>query len=85
MSKVLITNPAHDDITKYLYIWSRPIKDMAEEKCQKVVELVFEQVTRKNVESYITKMQPKLVIFHGHGNEDEICGFGKMRFWSKLA
>lgn len=75
--KILITNPAHDDITRYLFEYSRPIISLAENKGHIVHEITFQGVNKKNVEKFITKQNPKLIIFHGHGATDKICGFEK--------
>ena len=77
MTGILITNPAHDDVTTYLFHWSREIKELAEAKFRSVKEFMQKDVTRSNIESYIRKANPKFVIFHGHGNYDQICGFEK--------
>lgn len=76
MAKILITNPAHDDITEYLYIWSRSVVRIAEERGHMIKEIHAEDVTKREIENFLKKQKPDFVIFHGHGADDCICGFG---------
>ena len=76
MAKILITNPAHDDITHYLHVWSRQTIARAESGGHKVLKIERENVNRKNIEKFISRQKPELIVFHGHGTDDCIFGFG---------
>ena len=52
MAKILITNPAHDDITHYLHVWSRQTIARAESGGHKVLKIERENVNRKNIEKF---------------------------------
>jgi hypothetical protein len=77
MSRILITNPAHDDATRYLFQYSKPIISLAKSKGYDVKEFSFGEVKKNEIESFILKQNPKLIIFHGHGSNDSISGFEK--------
>ncbi len=75
MVKCLITRPNHDKVTCYLFAWSKNI--LIEEYPQNIQFLKVEEkdVTKTNVESYLKKQNPRVVLFNGHGNDSLICGF----------
>lgn len=73
--KMLITRPDHDDVTSYLYAWGRKVVDVAKERNIEVFDLKREKANRKAVRSFITKRNPKLLIFNGHGDEETISGY----------
>lgn len=73
----IVTNPAHDDATKYLAAWSDKIKlDLL---CRSIVfdifELKHDEVTKDKLMELIDEKNPNLVLFHGHGSNKSIFGF----------
>jgi len=71
---LLITRPRYELVTHYLYHWSEGIVVEAKKRIAKVIDLQNEKANRKNVESYLDKQKPELVIMNGHGSEDCITG-----------
>ncbi len=72
--KFLITRPRHDRIVNYLFFWSDDIIDFAKGKNINPIDLGEKKATRGNVESYLDKQNPILVMFNGHGTPHMICG-----------
>jgi len=73
-SDFLITRPKHDIVVTYLSKWSKEVLDFAKNKNIKFTDFEAEQANRKNVEKYLKKQNPRLVVFNGHGNATMICG-----------
>lgn len=71
---LLITRPFYENPTNYLYFWSKPLIDLASRKNFTVIDLEKEKVNRKELEGRLKKVNPELVVFNGHGNEDIIFG-----------
>lgn len=75
MSKsLLITRPFYDPATNYLFHWSKPIIEEAKKKNMQVYNLERKRANRKEVTSILSKRQPSLVVFNGHGDSDRISG-----------
>ena len=74
MINILITRPCHDDTTAYCHEWSKEIIDFADKKNVKLHDLRKEKANKEELESRVSKFQPKLLIFNGHGSDEEICG-----------
>jgi len=75
MSKrLLITRPEHDDTTHYLSSWSKKIISFAESKGIWVFDLNRRRANKKEVEGILSKQNPGLVIFNGHGNDNFVSG-----------
>lgn len=72
--KFLITRPRHDRIVNYLFFWSEDIIDFAKSKNINHIDLSEKKAARRNVESYLNKQNPILVMFNGHGTPQMICG-----------
>lgn len=73
MSKILITRPKYEIATHYLYFWSVILIQEANKKGT-LYDLEKKKVNRKNIESYLRKQNPEIVILNGHGSEDCIVG-----------
>lgn len=73
-SKVLITRPHYDDTTSYLSEWSKKIIKVASEKGLDLIDLHRDRANKKELESVIEDVQPKFIIFNGHGSDREIAG-----------
>lgn len=71
----LITRPEHDEATYYLSKWSEKSISLAKKKGLKVMDLLRKKANKKEVESRLKKQNPRLVVFTGHGNKNEIFGY----------
>ncbi len=71
--KLFITRSEHDIGNYYLYAYSQEIIDEAKSKGWSVEKAEGVEATRKNVVSRLQN-KPALIVFNGHGNENEICG-----------
>lgn len=72
--KLLITRPKHDDTTHYLSYWSKKPIENAKSKGIKVIDLPQKRANRNEVEGMLSKQNPGLVIFNGHGDNNVIGG-----------
>lgn len=70
----LITRPEHDDTTHYLSKWGEKTIGFAACRGVKVLDLFRKKADKENVESYIKKNDPSLIVFNGHGNNDVVAG-----------
>lgn len=71
---ILFTRPRHDKPTHYLFYWTQKIIDQANNKGIRVIDLDKKKAKRKNVQSYLKKNIPNIVVFNGHGNSSSITG-----------
>ena len=71
---LLITRPEHDDTTHFLSKWSFKAVEKASEKGITILDLHQAKATKDNVESMISKQNPKLILFNGHGSKDVVAG-----------
>lgn len=72
---VLITRPNDDQTLNFLYYWTELIVDEALKRGFNLLDLKGNKATSKNLESYITKNDPSLVLFNGHGTKSSVLGF----------
>lgn len=70
----LITRPKHDTTTHYLYCWNKLVLEEADKRGIPFVDFSGERANRKDVEKFLVKQNPSLVIFNGHGDADLIKG-----------
>lgn len=73
MRGFLITRVNYDKATHYIYAWCDELIQLAQ-KTWSVYELSKHKANRENVESYLKKQKPSLVIFNGHGDADTVLG-----------
>lgn len=71
---LLITRPNYEITTRYLFAWSGIVVDMAKAKGVVVVELKKNKANRKEFESRLAKLKPRLVIINGHGSDTCVTG-----------
>lgn len=71
---VIITRPFYDFATSYLHRWGLDVYKHAKSTVPHVSDLEHKKATRKNLESYITKLKPEVVIIFGHGGTDCVLG-----------
>jgi len=76
VNRVLITRVEEDEITKYLSVYiKRKIKSEAEKSGFKIIDLHNERATKKILESVLKSLNPLLILFNGHGNDESIFGY----------
>ncbi len=75
MIKCLITRPNHDKVTEYLFVWSNKLLESKELTDISFLDLQGKEVNKKNVEGYLSKKIPDVILFNGHGSPTKICGF----------
>ncbi len=72
---LLITLPRYDDTTEYLSQFSQQIEKEANEKGVELKSLKDKEVTQKEFEKIIKKLDYKMIVFNGHGSKDSIEGY----------
>lgn len=75
MIKCLITQPNFDKVTSYLFHSGKEILKENYSLEVQFMNLEGDKVNKINVESYLKKQDPKIVLFNGHGNDWTICGY----------
>ncbi len=71
---ILITRPDHDQVTNYLFYWSKEIIEIASKRGFDILSLDSEKAIRKNLMSMIDKKKPSFIYINGHGDYDKVCG-----------
>ena len=71
---ILVTRPAHDSGTNYLYYWAGKVINEARKKMIGIIDLSKRKANRKEFASYIKKQKPSLVWINGHGSDDCVTG-----------
>lgn len=74
MGRMLITRPNHDDTTNYLSKWSESLITVAEKNDISPSDFRGTKAVRSEVEKFLKKQNPSLIVFNGHGSDDSICG-----------
>src|SRR3989338_2665009 len=75
MSKtVFFTRPNYDDVTAYLYHFSKELLNESRSRGFKTLSKEGQNATKTVVEGVIKKNNPDFIMFNGHGNEEVICG-----------
>ena len=72
--KLIVTRPYYDDATKYISSWAEDVILFARTKRVDVVDLEKGKANRKDFESRVKKLQPRLIFLNGHGTDDCVCG-----------
>lgn len=72
---VLITRPDDDTALNFLYFWTEEIVREVHRKHYNLLDLKGRKSNRKDLESYINKSGPSLILFNGHGTKSTICGY----------
>ena len=73
MKTTLFVRPAHDDVTSYLYYYSKVLLDESN-KSFVTINKEKEDANKKVVTSVIERKNPDFIMFNGHGNSTVICG-----------
>ncbi len=71
---LIITLPRHDLAMEYLYQYSRPIENVAQEKNVAVKKLEGKDANREKSGSFLCNPTFILVVFNGHGSPTSIGG-----------
>lgn len=74
MSRILITRPEHDPLTRHLSCWNSRVIESANGKGHTVTDLHKEKANKKEFEGRMKKLNPDLVLLNGHGDEGCITG-----------
>lgn len=72
---VLVTRPNDDPILNFLFFWTEEVIKMAQNKQYILLDLKGDKANRTNLESYINKNNPSLILFNGHGTKNSIRGY----------
>ena len=70
----VITRPFYDPTTSYLHRWNLEVVNYAKTRLKSVADLQHKKANRKDLESYIKKLKPEVIILNGHGSKDSILG-----------
>jgi len=73
-SKFLITRPRHEKTVSYLYHWSEEILKAIRTSSIRYSDFKGPKANRKEIEKYLKKQNPRLVMFNGHGDPNTITG-----------
>jgi len=71
---VLLTLPKYDLVTEYLTVFSKDIERVSNEKGIFLKSLKETAVNRKEFEDVLNKLNCKMIVFNGHGDEISIFG-----------
>lgn len=74
MSRILITRPEHDPLTRHLSYWNSKVIDFANGKGHTVTDLRKEKANKKEFEGRMKKLNPDLVLLNGHGDDMSVSG-----------
>jgi hypothetical protein len=74
MTKILITRPNFDVVTSYFHFWGGDVLKLARAESISIMDLEGPKATRDNVDSYLTRNHPSLVLLNGHGSPSSIAG-----------
>lgn len=74
MKPVLFVRPSYDDVTAYLFFYSKELVKMAMNKGFLTLNREKTNASKEVVIGIIQKKDPDFIMFNGHGNPDSICG-----------
>ncbi len=74
MISVLFVRPSYDDVTSYLFYFSKELIDDSKSKGFNTLNKEEGNAKRGIVENIIVKNDPNFIMFNGHGNDIMICG-----------
>ncbi|MEY4723167.1 MAG: hypothetical protein RLZZ324_680 [Candidatus Parcubacteria bacterium] len=73
---IVVTNPAHDEVTTYFGIWMEKALLVAHGQADtRVITLNGASANRTELERVVAEHKPGLVLFNGHGNASAMGGF----------
>lgn len=71
---ILVSCPAHDDVTAYLHVYAVDLVDFANSKGLQCLFREKKHANKAEVTSTIEKKNPDFIMFNGHGSPECICG-----------
>ncbi len=74
MNPVLFVRPYHDDVTAYLFFYSKELVRVSLSKGFSTLNREKAAASKEIVLGIIHKKNPAFIMFNGHGNPDTICG-----------
>ncbi|MFH1439184.1 MAG: hypothetical protein ABIG89_01360 [Candidatus Woesearchaeota archaeon] len=74
MTTVLFVRPSHDDVTSYLYHYSKELLEDSKFKGFRTINKEKGDANKKVIIPIIEKNNPNFIMFNGHGNTSLICG-----------
>ncbi|MBU1000079.1 hypothetical protein KKE78_01615 [Patescibacteria group bacterium] len=74
---LLITRPDDDPLLNALFHWCKPIILEAQKKQFSIYDLSGNKAIKTKFDSYVSRNNPKLIFFNGHGSKDSIHGYNK--------
>lgn len=74
MIKTLFVRPSHDDVTYYLYYYSKELLDLSNSKGYTTINKEKGDANQYTITTVIKKNDPRFIMFNGHGNPTLICG-----------
>lgn len=72
--RVLLTNPEVDIFTRYLCVWAKKLIKDVKKASISFTSLDKNKVGRKRFEGTINKIDPDVILIHGHGSDNYILG-----------
>ena len=73
---ILITQPNFDKTTRYVSVWSEEVEGFSNSRGHKTITLKGKRANKEEFESVVQKIEPQLIMFNGHGNDNQIDGQG---------
>ena len=74
MKTTLFVRPSHDDVTSYLYYYSKDLLKQSNGRGFKTINKEKEAANKQIVTSIVDKHHPEFIMFNGHGGPTMICG-----------
>ena len=71
---LLVTRPEYDYTTRYISAWAKKVIEEATARGCRVLDLVGERASKKELESMLVKQKPSLVFLNGHGGDNLVTG-----------
>ena len=74
MNSVLFVRPCHDDVTAYLFFYSKELVNLSLSKGFPTLNREKADASKEIIISTLSKKDPAFIMFNGHGSPDSICG-----------
>lgn len=74
MTRILLVRNDYDPITHYMYEWSIPVIEAAENRRIKVDRVDGPKVVKKEIVSRVEKLNPSFIFLNGHGDSETFYG-----------
>jgi len=70
----LFVRPSYDDVTSYLYFYSKELIQFSSSKGYNVLNKEKNKANYSEINNIISNKNPKFIMFNGHGSENSISG-----------